>query len=911
MQSEDLQEIPIHQALTRAFLLMDAEREVALFVSFTCALFIFTYDPYLIGFAAIFWMVGMAAARKLAKEDPYMFKAYNKFREYRAMYAPVAKTMVCEENPASPELSTLLPYGTLIRPDVVLNKDGSLTACFFYQGKDVDSSTPSNRNVIATQIKDAVTRLGTGWMVQSDTIRVEENHYPQPSDSYFSDEISQMIENERREMFQEEGNHFVTINTLTITYLPPKKNESKLAAAFVKKSKSEKQSFAKIHLSAFDNGLDPFISQISTHLMLERMGSSIYTDEEGEEHYISSLLQYMNYCLTGENHEIEIPKSHFYIDSLLSYHKFTPSLTPQIDNNFVGVVSISGFPNKSMPNMLRALDSLPMEYRINFRYIAKDAYDAKKIVTKQQKKWEQKQRGFFDQLFQKGGGGKVNRDASRMNQDVEEVKDELDSGLVSYGYFNASIILRNEDPDELGRLSLEIQKCLRNLAFDGRIEGVNATEAFLGSLPGEGLKNIRRPIVNSWNLTHLISLASIWAGRKYSPCEYYQDNSPPLMYAATSGSTPFRVNLHCGDVGHTMIIGPSGNGKSTLTSMIQTQATRYKDAQLFVFDKGRSAQPIIEAMGGSHYNIGSDNSDLEFYPLSNVNGSSKDFLFCVELLESMMILQGATVTPGDREEIIKALSLLKEQESKTITDFLNTISSQKIKQALSFYDHNGGFSLLSGDPKDLPFHEFATCFEMSEIMDMGEKAIVPVILYLFHEIQKRLDGRPTFIFLAEAWVFFKHPIFKEKIVRYLKELRKMNCALIMDTQSLAEIMKSGIMADVQDNVPTKIYLPNTEATNRGTPQEPGPYDCYRSFGLNETQINIIKNSVPKREYYFTHREGNRIFTMNLGEVALTFVGKTGAKHIAKIDELKAEHGDQWPYRWLEYNNTDYYRYIKN
>lgn len=912
MKQEELQEVEIHQSLTRPFLLMDAERVVALFVSLTSGIFVLafmqTFEWFLLAFAVVFWIGGMIGARKMAKKDPYMMRVYQKYKKYSVMYKANAKTMITEDSPASAELSSLLPYGTLIRPDTVLNKDGSLTACFFYQGKDVDSSTYSNRNVIATQIKDAVTRLGSGWMVQADTIRVKENFYPARSDSSFPEPISEMIEEERRKMFEGEGNHYITINALSVTYIPPLKNESKFTSAFIKQDKSNKDSFAEVHLKTFDQTLNPFVSELSTHLAIERMSSYAYTDEDGEEHYISNLVQYLNYCLTGENHEMEIPKTGFYMDSLLSYHDFVPKLTPQIDDNFIGVVSINGFPSKSTPNILRALDSLPMEYRINYRFIAKDAYDAKKIVTKQQKFWQQKKRGFIDQLF-KNKEGNVSGDASRMERDAEDVKDEIDTGLVSYGYFNASIILRDKDPDKVEEYCLHIQKCLRNLGFDGLIEGVNATESFLGSLASEGLKNIRRPVVNSWNLTHMISLASIWAGRKTNPCHYYPDNSPPLMYGATSGHTPFRFNTHVGDIGHVLLVGPSGNGKSTFVGMMQAQAQRYKDAQIIVFDKGRSAQPLIEAMGGNHYNIGSDNSDLDFYPLSNVNGSSKDFLFCVELMESMMILQGATVDPADREEVIRSLNLLKDQKSKTLTDFLNTVQSEKIKQCLSYYDHNGAFALLSGDPEEVPFHKFATCFETAELMDMGEKAIVPTILYLFHEIQKRLDGRPTFIFMAEAWTYFKHPIFKEKIIRFLKELRKANCALIMDTQSLNEIMKSGIMADMQDNVATKIFLPNTEAENKGTATEAGPYECYKSFGLNDTQIKIIKNAIPKRDYYLTSREGNRLFSLNLGPVSLAFTGLTGRKHLDKMEELKKEHGDQWPYEWMLFNGVDYSPYV--
>ena len=910
MQEEELQRIPLHQSLILPFTLLYCEREVALFFIMMFFMFLTTFDPYASSFGVVLLVGGLWAGRKMAEVDPILLKSYLRYKGYNKVYEPVALTTIGEESPASAELSSLLPWGTLIRPDIVLNKDGSLTACFFYRGKDVDSSTFGERNLIATQMKDAVKSLGSNWMVQTDTIRVQENNYPHESESSFSDWVSLLIERERREAFQAEGNHYITITVLTVTYVPPIQQETKLMQAFIKKATSQ-QSFAEIHLQSFDNGLNFFIDHLSIHLAIDRMGTEVFTDEEGNDRYVSSLAQYLNYCLTGENFAIEIPKNAFYLDSLLSYHRYEHNLMPRLDNKFVSAVSISGFPQDSLPNILRALDSLPMEYRINFRFVSKSAYDARKLVDKQQQFWKQKRRGFGDQMMHKNKEeGEINQEAERMSMDVEAVKGEIDSGLISYGYFSATILLRNEDPQQLDLATRDIQKALRSIGFDGFIEALNTTEAFLGSLPGESFKNIRRPIVSSWNLTHLICVSSIWAGRDKNPCEYYPDNSPPLMYAATTGTTPFRVNVHCGDVGHTLIMGPTGNGKSTLASLMMTQFMRYEDSQLIVFDKGRSSQPIIEAMGGKFYNIGGEEDTLEFYPLANVNGSQKDFLFALDLIETMMVMQDETVTPEDREDIIKGLHLLKDQEVQTITDFRNSISNKRVKQALMYYDQNGGFPLLSGDPIDVPFHTRATGFEMGDLMDMGEKAIIPTIIYLFHEIQKRLDGRPTYIHMAEAWTYLNHPIFLKKIIRYLKELRKMNCFLVMDTQTLSDLTRSGAMSDLNENCPTKIYLPNKKAGDKGTSQEPGPFEFYSSMGLNPTQINIIKTAAPKREYYFTHPEGNRLFNMNLGPVALAFVGRTGKADLARMEDLKLEYGEEWTKEWLVYCGVDYYRYCE-
>ena len=93
-------------------------------------------------------------------------------------------------------------------------------------------------------------------------------------------------------------------------------------------------------------------------------------------------------------------------------------------------------------------------------------------------------------------------------------------------------------------------------------------------------------LYHTQNLANMVPLTDIWSGYEYNPCPLYPKNSAPLFYAATSGTTPFRCNLHVGDVGHTLILGPTGAGKSVLLSHIANSALRYKDAQVYIFDKG-------------------------------------------------------------------------------------------------------------------------------------------------------------------------------------------------------------------------------------------------------------------------------------------------------------------------------------
>ena len=132
----------------------------------------------------------------------------------------------------------------------------------------------------------------------------------------------------------------------------------------------------------------------------------------------------------------------------------------------------------------------------------------------------------------------------------------------------SSLILRHTNPEVLESATREIVKVFERAGCNARIERMNNLEAFLGSLPGHGYENVRKPLITSFNFVDLVPLSNDWIGEQTCPCPFYPPNSPALLQAATAGSTPFSLNLHTGDVGHTLILGPTGSGKSTLLATI-------------------------------------------------------------------------------------------------------------------------------------------------------------------------------------------------------------------------------------------------------------------------------------------------------------------------------------------------------
>ena len=96
-------------------------------------------------------------------------------------------------------------------------------------------------------------------------------------------------------------------------------------------------------------------------------------------------------------------------------------------------------------------------------------------------------------------------------------------------------------------------------------------DAWLGSIPGHGAENIRRPLMNTMNLSDLLPVSSIWMGEATAPCPFYPKKSPPLAHVLTTGQTAFRFNIHVSDIGNTFIAGPTGSGKSTLLGFLIAQ----------------------------------------------------------------------------------------------------------------------------------------------------------------------------------------------------------------------------------------------------------------------------------------------------------------------------------------------------
>jgi len=798
-------------------------------------------------------------------------------------------------------LADLLNYAAVVDDGVIVGKNGSFMAAWLYQGDDNASSTEEQREMVSFRINQALAGLGSGWMVHVDAVRRPAPNYSERGVSTFTDPVSAAIDEERRRLFEGLGTMYEGHFVFAVTWFPPVLAQRKFVELMFDDDAVTPDHTARTVglIEQFKREIRSLESRLSSAVKLTRLQGHKMATEEGREVTHDDFLSWLQFCVTGNYHPVQLPSNPMYLDAVIGGQELWGGVVPKIGRKFIQVVSLEGFPLESTPGLLSALAELPSEYRWSSRFIFMDQHESLKHLDKFRKKWKQKIRGFFDQVFNTNTGS-VNQDAATMVADAEAAIAEVNSGLVAAGYFTSVVVLMDEDRERLAASALSVEKAINRLAF----------AAHLGSLPGHGVENVRRPLINTMNLADLLPTSSIWTGSATAPCPMYPPLAPALMHCVTVGATPFRLNLHVRDLGHTFMFGPTGAGKSTHLGIIAAQLRRYAGMSIYAFDKGMSMYPLAAAINagskgktGLHFTVAADDDRLAFCPLQFLE-TKADRAWAMEWIDTILALNGVDTTPGQRNEIGHAIMSMHASGARTLSEFSVTIQDEAIREAIKQYTVDGSMGhLLDAEEDGLSLSDF-TVFEIGELMNLGEKFALPVLLYLFRRIERGLRGQPAVIILDEAWLMLGHPAFRAKIREWLKVLRKANCLVLMATQSLSDAANSGILDVIVESTATKIFLPNVYARDEDTAA------LYRRMGLNKRQIEILATAVPKRQYYYVSENGRRLYDLALGPLALAFVGASDKESVAAIKSLQAKFGHEWVDHWLAGRNLNLNDYLE-
>ena len=781
----------------------------------------------------------------------------------------------------SQSLADFLPWAALVSEGVILNKDGSFQRTARFRGPDLDSATPAELVATTSRLNNALRRLGSGWAIFVEAQRHPAGAYPP---STFPDGVSNLVDFERRAQFDEAGAHFESSYFLTLVWLPPAEDAAR-AEAWLYEGRDQSGVDGREQLATFIDRTDRVLNLVEGFMPEAIWLSDVET------------LTYLHATISTRRHRVRVPETPMHLDAILADQPLIGGLEPRLGEAHLRTLTVMGFPSQTWPGLLDDLNRLAFDYRWVTRAICLDKTDAAKVLGRIRRQWFAKRKSIaamLKEIMTNEASALMDTDAANKAADADLALQELGSDLVGTAYVTATVTVWDDDPrvaDERLRL---VEKVIQGRDFTCMVERVNAVEAWLGSVPGHVYANVRQPPVSTLNLAHMMPFSAVWAGPERD--EHF--DAPPLFLAKTEGSTPFRFSLHVGDVGHTLVVGPTGAGKSVLLALMALQFRRYAGSQVFAFDFGGSIRAAALAMGGDWHDLGGSLSEdaaepVALQPLAGID-ADEERAWAAEWVAAVLAREKVDVTPDVKELVWSALHNLASapKAERTLTGLSVLLQSQTLKQALKPFCVGGPWGRLLDAEAERVGQADVLAFETEGLIGTG--AAGPVLAYLFHRIEHRLDGRPTLLIVDEGWLALDDQGFASQLREWLKTLRKKNASVVFATQSLADIDGSAIAPAIIESCPTRLFLPNERAL------EPQIAAIYRRFGLNDRQIEILSRATPKRDYYCQSRRGNRLFELGLGEVALAFTAASSKADQSLIARLMAEHGPRgFAKAWLE------------
>jgi type IV secretion system protein VirB4 len=323
--------------------------------------------------------------------------------------------------------------------------------------------------------------------------------------------------------------------------------------------------------------------------------------------------------------------------------------------------------------------------------------------------------------------------------------------------------------------------------------------------------------------------------------------------------------------------------------MLASNFLKYPGAQVFAFDKGRSMTALCLAADGAHYTLGEEGHAIA--PLRAIDDLGLGW--AQGWIEGLVTLSRQTVTPAMSREITSALQACRTLEGEALAAFHAMVQNEDVKGAVAPYIEDGAYAgLLNGLKDEIAFSPF-TVFETEALFETSEAAGLLTIDYLFRRIEARLRGAPTLILLDEAWSYLGHDVFRARIKKWLRELRKANASVVIATQFIGDALDSELAGALLQSCRTRIYLPDPDARSAREAER------YAQLGLTEAQIALVSAMKPKRDYYVVKPEGRRVVDFAIQPQALALLGATNTEDSTRAARLAQTEGPGWWRSFIE------------
>jgi type IV secretion system protein VirB4 len=448
----------------------------------------------------------------------------------------------------------------------------------------------------------------------------------------------------------------------------------------------------------------------------------------------------------------------------------------------------------------------------------------------------------------------VDDSASATVHQLGDALTELEVNGHFFGMCSLTLVLHGEHPEALQHSTAEAMKVMA--VHDGSVfeETYNLLNAWLSIVPGNNAHNLRRLALLETNVADLSFLFTLDQGERVSP-HLHQE---ALAIFETPHHTPYAFNLHVQDVGHTLVLGATGSGKSFLVNFLVTHAQKY-DPLTVILDLGHSYRKLATLLQGRYLEVGLRQRDVTINPFAlDPTPEHLHFLhaFVRVLLEGH---DGSHLNDlEDREvyEAIENLYVLDRTQRRLFT--LANLLPRALAGRLHKWIEGGRYASLFDNLDDTLTVERLQVFDFEAMRDYPV-LLEPLLFYVLHRVTTRIQDPAEAATLKlcvmdEAWRFIQHPTLRAYVQEGLKTWRKRNAAMILSTQTIDDFASADLLRTVVESCPTKLLLANPALD---------PRQYAELFQLNETELDLLTGLIPRQQMLLKRADVAKVLTLTV------------------------------------------------
>jgi type IV secretion system protein TrbE len=784
------------------------------------------------------------------------------------------------------ELANVVDWSSMVqaRPGVLQTKAHRLLMTYDMRFRDTEQMEPEERAWYLSRLDETLKVLDEGWVMESDWWHAPTADYPATDwEAVGAPRGDRLLEALRHAEFTT-AQRPISRLYVSLSWQPPAPAKRLLRQAF--------------------------LTQRGVHTVAEGLRETIARFVEGTTRFAGlmrplldamepcdadALATYLHRCVSWDVHPVVCPEPAYDLDWQLTSGLWIPGRPPVLEGRLIQPLTIKSWSRTVRTTVPEALSLLPFPLRYVVRWEPKGLRTSDLLLTWAEKRWAMMYRSVGKlmkglrsvQEEEEVSGRDDNDGAITAGQGIIDLRRAVRRGDSVVGQLSPTVLVWSDtavdehDPASLTQAQAEVDvrvagvsEALFRQGLVLREEKPNASIQYLATIPGNIRLGIRGRLLSTEVLTAMTIHHHRWYGQRQ---DTYLDDEP--LFVASSDGAPFYVVTHVGNLGHTLVAGPSQTGKTTLFALAIRQSSRYLGRRGLIFDRDNNLKPVTLLCGGRHYALGAEGG-LRLQPLRHIDSEVEQTLRAI-WLEEVLTGEGLAPDPEERREILRMLRMLAglpdDQRSLSMARVL--LQVPRLKVGLEPFCAGGEYAFLDGRASGIDWGARLLCFEMRDLL-RHPRARNAVLSHLFLEMESFwVNGDPIYLWLDEMKWLLDVPRIADGFEEFLLTGAKKNISVWASIQQLVYLQRSKVWQAILDNMPTKFLLPNPQAFQRET----RPF--YEDLGLRERGLQQLAGATPFRDYLYVSPLGTRMFQCHLHPVQRAMCAPTTLEELAALDAL--------------------------